>query len=251
MATLSGVLDEIKNAVDNGKNGKWTFVYPHGKKNEFSIAYSDNSKKFTINNCIRIYYEKDGDGENYFVDTLYLGSYYYEDYDGFKCRDNPSIDHDDFFEFFTKLGEKLKVAQLSLVDASTKRFTGCKVPKLIFALAGRPTFYEKHGFENSKFTELVKDWRELTLDDFLEKTESKLTHLGTSLIRDVCKFVLKVCKEEDTRDETLTSQGVANVLIDAILKRAKFLFGEVEFDNIFTKPIKSGSGGRKRRTRRR
>jgi hypothetical protein len=256
MPKLGDILKEMKSAVDTGEDGDWTFEYSRGVKKKFTVVYSATSKKFTINKCIRLYYEEDGDGENYFIPTLYLHSYYYDNPEGVQCRDNPSLDHDVFFEFFTKLGETLRVEQLSLADASTKQFKGCAVPKLIFALSGRATFYEQHGFKNAQFTELVRDWRELALGDFLDLTESvrtKLEGLGldeTSTVLKACKHIIKVCKAESESDTSAISN--AEGVKSAIFNRAKFLFDEAKFDNMFIKPIKaSHSGGRRKRTRRR
>jgi hypothetical protein len=222
---VEDVLDGIKNAVETRAVRTWQFDYPRGVKKHFLVECKNRT--ITINNCIVIDYitlDK--------IPMLYLRFYYYES----GCRDKPTLDHDVFFEFFTKLGEKLKVKQLLLQDASTKQLTGCNVSSIIFALAGRRTFYERYGFTNERFTAAIARFSMLTLQEVfnilrIHETPSEIQEYDDFkmvTVRGICVDVLDYC------DSDSPHSSIANRMGRWISSKFNYIFGE---RLMFTKPI--------------
>jgi len=189
--------------------------------------------------CIGIDY---GDNKIY-----YLGNYY------FNTPENCiRIPHDWFFnEFLIPLATILGVKKIELDDNSFKKFESCSVPMIFFALSGKPTFYNKYGFENPKFNAYIEKLKtkklrgliDLDLGELVKSSGKRIPFkLMDSLIvhgvldkpiPEIAQFVLDTCKNKSSRKN---DKFLANNII-------KFFNLKLDIDRKFEKQI--GSGNRK------
>jgi len=180
---------------------------------------------------------------------VHLGSYYFK---------APStcyrLPHDIFFNhFLSPLAKLFGASEINLNDASTKQFRNCTVPMIFFALAGKRTFYNAFGFENTIFDESVKLLRRSSLAE-MSKIQSpgivfnkmfndfeltrKIQQSGYfyKSVSSVAQFVVNTCRDESTPEDI----ELANNFIRYF--RATFFV-----ENNFVKKI---GGSKRRKTRR-
>lgn len=161
-------LNEMKAAIDARSEGASWVVLLDDKHVYVTMQQNGNNYKFDIEGCITFSYIPSSweDGE----DEIHLDYYYFNS----GCRGNLLMSHKTFFAFLDMVGKKLEVAELNLVDASSKDLKWCNLPVHIFALAGDPTFYERYGFANPQFAAHIQRIRMLPLSEFvlLQKRQS-------------------------------------------------------------------------------
>jgi len=145
-------------------------------------------------------------GIDYVNGELHLGNYY------FNTPDNcVRIPNDWFFnEFFIPLGYALKVKKLTLNDASTKTFSSCTVPMIIFALAGKQTFYNRYGFVNKRFDRYIEKLKKMTLSD-TNVTNSLVLSLGKQLPVALMKRLSKF-----TIDKPIMNSSIMNIPLSEV-----------------------------------
>jgi hypothetical protein len=185
--------------------------------------------KLSINNCIEVELEPD---------SLYIASYYHSE----NIETCPELDHSNIFSFFKQLAFLLKYRQVELLDVSTKTFHPCIIKHYIFSWAGKPTFYERFGFKNKHYTELINDTIGKRFDNVLKedvsnyinkiiadtdlalKDKTRLT--WSSTMRDLCLFIYETCTTP-TR-YICDANKILNKIVDSRQIRPFKFFAEVE-----------------------
>ena len=170
----------------------------------FSLLNSDGEK------CIKIEIDED---------EVYLADYYFIT----KLSECPKIRHETFFHFLKQLGN-LYGKPVTLYDLSTKsfEFTKCRINSTIFALAGRPTFYERFGFQNADFRERIQFLGQRTLDDVIDRrlTRSDAPFLANlkstgmtlqSTVSELANFLVSNCKRTHIHNKEFSRRSRMSV----------------------------------------
>jgi hypothetical protein len=223
---MAQVLDEIKH------NRREPVYHGTFEINGVRFQVKLNNRKYVINSCIEIY-----DHNN----QLELQSY--------TCQDKRSDETDNlFFQFFYALGKKLHVGKLIVKDTFKERVGGCLVSNYIYALAGEKTFYQRFGFENTAFNELIKELQGRRVIDLFNQHELnqlrlKLRQTGIESynLKIACKRMLTNCRDggnDNTRD-----------VMQVITQKVHWLFWSRSLDDIVFEQIIRAGG--KRRSRKR